>query len=133
MLRRLHQFGSELIATPGRKNRFILISTAIGLLANIATWLLILTQLRPILYGLPTNQSFVPLHYNIYFGVDNFGPWQMTFIMPGAGLLILIVNTVLGLHLFNRNKLHSYFLAGLASAIQIFILIATALVILINI
>ncbi|MFH0988363.1 MAG: hypothetical protein V1763_03245 [Parcubacteria group bacterium] len=133
MLTRIHQFTDNLRSTPGRKNKFMLISTAIGVLANLGAWILILIRLRPILSSLPPDQSFIPLHYNIYFGVDLFGQWQRIFIMPGIGLAILIINAILALSLFNKKKMLAYLLTGIAGAIQIFVLIATVLVILINI
>lgn len=133
MLTRLHQFITSLQITPGRKDKLIITATIIGIVINIAAWILILSQLRSIIYNLPAEQAFIPLHYNIYLGVDSFGPWQQIFIMPGFGLFVLLINTILALSLFNRKKIISYFLTISSAAVQLFVLIATVLVILINI
>ncbi len=39
-----------------------------------------------------TQTLFVPLHYNVYFGVDQFGPWQGLFLPAAVGLGVLLVN-----------------------------------------
>lgn len=133
MLIRIHQFIESLKATPGRKNKLIIVSTGIGLIINIIIWYLIYFQLQPLVYNLPEEQAFIPLHYNIYLGVDMFGHWQKIFIMPVLGLLILVFNAIIALSLFNRKKIISYFLSISSMVIQLFLLVATVLVILINI
>ena len=111
----LHKFIDSLRRTPARRNKLILISTGVGLLINILTWLLIYFKLQPLVINLPAEEAFIPLHYNIYLGVD------------------LLVNTVLALFIYNRNEILSYLLTVSAAVIQVFLFVATIFTILINI
>ncbi|HBL39884.1 TPA: hypothetical protein DDZ10_04445 [Candidatus Uhrbacteria bacterium] len=47
-----------------------------------------LSRLLPIVRENP----FIPLHYNIYLGIDGFGPWYRIFILPVLGLVMLVLN-----------------------------------------
>ena len=133
MLIHFYKFIDKLKATPARKNKLIIISSAIGLAINILIWALIYFKFYPAVYSLPEEQSFIPLHYNIYLGIDLFGHWQRIFILPGIGLFIFALNTILALSLFNKKEIISYFLSVGAALIQVFLFIATLLTILINI
>src|SRR3989338_8212428 len=42
--------------------------------------------------GVGSETLSLPLHYNIYFGVDQFGPWQWLFLPAAIGFGILLVN-----------------------------------------
>jgi hypothetical protein len=129
----LHKFIDSLRRTPARRNKLILISTGVGLLINILTWLLIYFKLQPLVINLPAEEAFIPLHYNIYLGVDLFGRWTRVFALPGIGLLFILVNTVLALFIYNRNEILSYLLTVSAAVIQVFLFVATIFTILINI
>ena len=39
--------------------------------------------------------ALVPLHYNIFLGIDYIGRWQFGLFLPGIATLVLIVNTFL--------------------------------------
>ena len=133
MLLFFHQFVNKLKSTPARKNRTIIISTILGFIINLFIWGLIYYKFYPLVRSLPIEQSFIPLHYNIYLGVDLFGNWQKIFMLPGLGLLIFTINTILALSLYNKKQIISYFLTIISSLTQIFLLISTILTILIKI
>lgn len=133
MLVFLYQFLDKLKTTPARKNKLVLISSIVGLVLNAFIWLIIYFKFYPLVYNLPEEQSFIPLHYNIYLGVDLFGRWQEIFYLPGIGLFILLLNTILALVLFNKKEILSYFLTVTSALLQLFLLLATIFVILINI
>lgn len=133
MLVHFFRFIEKLKATPARKNKLIIIPLAIGLIFNILMWVLIYFKFRPLVANLPEDQAFIPLHYNIYLGVDLFGKWQKIFMLPGLGLFFLFLNTVLALVIYNKRALISYFLSSITPIIQIFFLVATIITILINI
>ena len=38
------------------------------------------------------ENPFIPLHYNIYLGIDRFGPWYNVFIFPVLGFVFLVLN-----------------------------------------
>jgi hypothetical protein len=133
MLVHFYKFIDKLRGTPARKNKIILIATATAVVLNIIIWLVIYLRLRPLVINLPEEQSFIPLHYNIYLGVDNFGKWTKTFMIPGLGLLFLIINTILALTIYSRKEILSYFLVTVSAVVQVLLLISTILVVLINI
>ncbi|MEK7159242.1 MAG: hypothetical protein AAB766_01945 [Patescibacteria group bacterium] len=133
MLVFLYQFLDKLKTTPARKNKLILISSIVGLVLNLLIWLVIYFKFYPLVYDLPEEQSFIPLHYNIYLGVDLFGKWQNIFYLPGIGLVIFLVNTISALLLYSKKEILSYFLSVSSALLQVFLLLATIFVILINI
>ncbi len=59
--------------------------------------LVILMVVLPLWRLLPVvrENPFIPLHYNIYLGIDRFGPWYRIFILPILGLIMLILNLLL--------------------------------------
>ena len=133
MLVHFYRFIAKLRGTPARKNKIIIISTAIAVVLNLVIWLVIYLRLRPLVINLPEEQSFIPLHYNIYLGVDSFGKWTKAFMLPGLGLLFLIINTIVALTIYSRKEILSYFLVTVSAVVQVLLLISTILVVLINI
>ena len=53
---------------------------------NVAAW--IATFLAQ------SGESFVPLHYTIYFGIDLTGPSKKLFLLPAAGTVMLVLHTL---------------------------------------
>lgn len=133
MLIHFYQFINNLKSTPARKNKIILISLIAAALLNLLTWLLIYFKLWPVVNNLPAEQAYIPLHYNIYLGVDLFGNWKRAFIMPEAGLAILLINALLSFSLFNKKEILSYFLSLAAVTVQILCFVSSIFVVLINI
>ncbi|KKQ78689.1 MAG: hypothetical protein UT02_C0059G0002 [Parcubacteria group bacterium GW2011_GWC2_38_7] len=133
MLVHFYRFLEKFKSSPGRKNRTLIICTIISFFLNLFIWLLIFFRLRPIVRLLPADQAFIPLHYNTYLGVDKFGDWLNIFILPGLGLLILLVNTLFAVLIYNRKDMLSYFLVITSLFSQLLFLIATIFIILINI
>lgn len=72
------------------------------------------------------------LHYNLVFGVDYLGSYAKVYLIPLTGLVIFIFNTLLGYHVYSREKLASYFLQFNALIIQSFLLFAGYLIIKLN-
>ncbi len=98
----------------------------IGSLAvNIANWIAIAFFIRPVDFP-------IILHYNVYFGVDVIGDWWQVYFMPLIGLLILLINAVLG-YLFYQQKerlvAHLLMLATFIAQIGISVAVASLLLI----
>jgi len=127
-----HKLINRIKNTPAKKNKAIIITTAIAAILNLLIWLLIYFKLRPQVYNLPEDQAFIPLHYNIYIGIDSYGIWQKIFILPGLGLLFAIINTIIAFLIYNKKKILSYFLCLANPIIQLILLLSTTLIILIN-
>lgn len=74
----------------------------------------------------------LPLHYNIYFGIDFIGRWYEVFIMPLVGIFFIIINFILADIIYLRDKVTSYFLTGAGAFIQILLFLAAYSIIIIN-
>lgn len=107
------------------KNLPIFITTVAALCLNIATWIWLLIEIRP-----QTEPVF--LHYNILFGVDYVGEWWQVLYLPISGIVIIIVNAVMGWLLFGRDKFLAQILNGISLFCQLFLLIAAALLVFLN-
>lgn len=107
------------------RDRFVIINFLFSLLINIGLWFLLIWQSN-------NFAELISLHYNIYFGIDLLGPWYRIFLLPSFGLIFLVINFFLGLALYNREKIFSYFLAGTTSLVQIIFILATFFIVLIN-
>jgi len=133
MLIHFYKLLNHFRATPARKDKIILIFNLVSLLVNLLIWYLIYYKLRPLVAFLPQDQSFIPLHYNVFLGIDSFGHWQNIFWLPALGLFFWLFNVIASFILYNSKKLASYFLTIGSFACQIIFLVSCALIILINI
>lgn len=79
------------LATYLRNHRVARVIAGVSVLLLVAMVGLPLWRLAPIVETNP----FIPLHYNIFLGVDRFGPWYEVFILPVLGIVILILNFAL--------------------------------------
>ncbi|MBI4133073.1 hypothetical protein HY478_00505 [Candidatus Uhrbacteria bacterium] len=70
-----------------------------------------------------SEQAVLPLHYNIYFGIDFVGPWYSIFASALLGLVAFIVNAVVILLTYERSRLFSYFFAVGTVALELILLI----------
>lgn len=59
------------------------------------------------------------LHYTIYLGIDDVGPWPWIFLMPGGMIFALLVDGACLFGWFRRDALAARSLAGLALATTI--------------
>jgi hypothetical protein len=101
--------------------------TVVGFLLNLAAWIWPLWQLRV------TSGEQIFLHYNILYGVDYVGEWWRVLYLPSTGLLILLTNFIMGWFLFHKDKFAAYSLNAVSVICQIFLLIAVALLVFLNI
>jgi len=111
------------------RNLFIRYTTIAAIVLQIGMWLLLVWKFLPIARQL----EIVSLHYNIYFGIDLIGSWYGILTIPAVGLVFILVNSILILALFKREKFLSYFLAGCNVLINLGLLTALILITLLNI
>ena len=78
-----------------------------------------------------SEQAF--LHYNILFGVDAIGESWKVFYAPFLGFFILIINALLGWILYRKDKFMAQILNFITCLCQIFIVIASFLLVFLNI
>lgn len=102
-------------------------------ITSIFLWLVMFALLWWRIVPLSVENPFLPLHYNVYFGVDRFGPWYQVFSLPALGLLFLVVNVVMQTHFFRREKMLARFFAISSVFLEVVLLVATSLIVLLNI
>ena len=98
----------------------------LALLINIANWVWILLYIRP-------QNDLIFLHYNILFGVDYIGEWWRIYFVAITGLIIFIINFLLGWLLFSKDKFVSILMNIVNVISQVFLLIATAILVFLNV
>jgi hypothetical protein len=95
-------------------------------LANLAIWILLAFFIRPV-------DMDIILHYNVYFGVDVMGNWKQVFLLPFVGLILLIINTILAVYFFQREKIVvSYILLLATLMVQMNLIVASISIIIVN-
>lgn len=85
------------------------------------------------LLPLAKDQPFIPLHYNVYFGVDRFGAWYEAFIIPALGFLFLFLSLIMQTHFYKSEKMLSIFFAISTIFLEFTFFVAMVLLILLNI
>ena len=88
-----------------------------NVLLNIVIWLFLVFRLEPSEYP-------VPLHFNIYFGIDVIDKWSQAFTIPGIGLIIIFINLVLAYLVFPKEKFIAQFLLSSSLFVQIILFLA---------
>ncbi len=84
------------------------------------------------LFKIPKTSDPIPLHYNIYFGIDYLGAWKKIFIIPLLAFLVFLINFTLALFLYFKNKFISYLFCGTSLYVQIIFLISSLTITWIN-
>ena len=99
----------------------------------LSVFLLSLTVALPVWRVLPlaAEQPFIPLHYNVYLGVDRFGPVRDLFFIPAIGLGLLLINLSVQTIFSKREKLLARFFSIVTPILQFVLLIAMGLIVLV--
>jgi hypothetical protein len=102
--------------------------------ATASGLLLLLMILLPLWRILPIagDSPYIPLHYNIYVGVDAFGPWYGIFALPFLGSVLYIVNLIFQAVFYRREHVLSMFFAIATLVTESVLLVAMVLIVLLN-
>lgn len=114
-----------IVARPYWKDKQIMTIFSLSVLLNIIIWIFLIQNQKE-------NSHPIILHYNLFFGVDHLGNYEKIYLIPIAGLIVIIINSILGHLLYLKEKLAVYFLIFIVFIIQIFLLIDSYLIIKIN-
>ena len=91
-----------------------------ALLVNFVNWVSIAYFIRPVDFP-------IILHYNVYFGVDLIGDWWQAFALPLIGLVVLMINGILGFLFYTqKERIISHVLFLASTVVQIIIVIGVA-------
>lgn len=108
------------------KNLPNLILLPLSLFLNIFVWVWLLWKIRP-------QVDPIFLHYNILFGVDYIGEWWRILFLPLTGLIILLLNAIIGWLMFRQEKFVAYLLNSITLICQIFLLLTSYFLIYLNV
>lgn len=106
------------------KTRFVSIVFGASLLMNVVLYI--------ILYLRIPRLDQITLHYNIFFGIDLLGAWHQVFGLPILGSVVIIVNFILLVVLYDSEKTLVYFAGIVAALTQVFLLMGGILLVLLN-
>ncbi|MFA6322317.1 MAG: hypothetical protein WCX71_02455 [Candidatus Buchananbacteria bacterium] len=107
------------------RDRIVRMLFLLALLIDVLIWFFLGWSVR----DLPES---IPLHYNIYYGIDLYGNWYEILYLPAVGLLFLSINFILALYLYSREKILSYFLAAVSFLGLFFLALAAIFITLTN-
>lgn len=108
------------------KDKIIWIFGLLSLALNLFLWLLFYIKI-------PRAEEIIPLHYNIYFGIDRVGEWFEIFIYPFTAFVIFLINFFLSYLIYKKEKFLSHLLSIASTVVGLVILGAGILVLMINI
>ena len=111
------------------KSALVRWTTAISVLFLLATTLLPVLRILP----LAAETPFIALHYNIYLGVDRFGPVYRIFFLPALGAFFLLVNLLVQARSFRTQKTLALFFAAATPCMQFILFVAMVLIVLTNV
>ncbi len=111
-----------------KKNNVVRVTTFISACFVTATFALPVWRILPMASEFP----FVALHYNIYLGIDRFGPVNSLLYIPLLSLSFLILNLIIQAYSFRRQKILTLFFAAATPVITFVLLVAMTLIVLIN-
>ena len=106
-------------------------------LAFVRIYLLFLLALNAINWLLAfyvnnnVSQNLVVLHYNVNLGVNLIGDAKDIYIIPTLGLTFVVINFLLLLN-FRKNKFLIHLVLGFSLLINLFLIISTAALYLVN-
>ncbi len=113
------------LVAPFWRNRLLVSLFVTSLLVNVGIWVVLGVYIKPSDYP-------IPLHYNIYFGIDLTGSARNALHLPIIGLLVILINLILAYWFYLKDRLVSYVLSLATCAVQVFVAIGAVTVIYIN-
>lgn len=105
------------------------IATGVFALSWVLSLVLLGWRILPLVFG----RDSVPLHYNIYVGIDAFGPWWMLFEVPAVALAIALVNAFVAGTVLKKRPMLAIALWSATLFVGILAFIAMVRIVLINI
>lgn len=99
------------------RDKFSMVVLLASLTLNLGVWLFLGLKLKPSDYP-------VPIHYNVYFGIDVIDYWTSVFLIPAMGLGIIIINLLISYLIHEREKFISQFLLSGSCFIQLILFLA---------
>lgn len=100
--------------------------SCLTLALHLFIWGWLLWHIRP-------QEESIFLHYTVLFGVDSSGPWHYMLYLPITGLVVAVVNTILGWIVYQKDHLVSYVFHATTLVVHVFLVIVTTLLVFLNV
>lgn len=97
----------------------------ITLILNLLIWCFLIKLI-------PISSSWIPLHANVYFGIDWLGPWIYIFIYPALALIFALINFILAMELQAYNLFLSRLILWISLIIQLIVTLGLVFLIISN-
>ena len=114
-----------ILLNPAKRDKLIMINFFSGVLINIVLWAILI-------FNFWQSSEYVILRYNIYFGISDFGPWYKILWLPFWGAVILAINYPAAFYFYLRQRPLSYYMAAVATGVNLIMLVVAALLVYIN-
>ena len=101
-------------------------SLGLSLIINIIHWAVLYIKLGNL-------KGTILLHYNVVYGPDLVGGARFAYLFPLIALVFLVVNILLAIFFFRRERLAAYFLNFANIPIQLILLAVSVIVIFANV
>jgi hypothetical protein len=111
------KIAANIAKNPFWKSRYNSIMILNSLLLNLGIWLFLYLRIKP-------SEYLVPIHFNVYFGIDVIDKWTKVFVIPKIGVIVVLINLILAYFIFPHEKFISYFLSSSSFFAQILLLLA---------
>lgn len=98
----------------------------VNLALNLGNWLFVYV------INLNVSQRLVVLHYNVNLGVNLIGDAARIYIVPGLGLIFILINFLLVMNIYKQGKFIIHLILASTVLNNIFLLAATAAIYLVN-
>lgn len=88
-----------------------------AVLLNIGIWFFMFFKRQPDDYPLP-------LHYDVYGGVDTIDVWSKLYYLPILGIVIILINYAISALIADKDVMIAYFLNIASVLIQVILFVA---------
>lgn len=106
--------------------RPVAIPVVIAAFINIFLYFLLFFQIRPV-------TTPIPLHFNIYYGIDFIGRWYYVYALPISGSIILLLNMWIGAIMEKKKEEFSFLILIATIVVQTLLFLAGVFIVLLNI
>ena len=106
------------VSLPFLRNRVVVYFSVLNFLAVGFNFFYIYLSLQ-------TKEGLIPLHYNIYFGVDLIGKPDQILKLPFVAFFVFIINFILAKLIYTVEKYISYILVSVSLWVSIILMVAT--------
>ncbi len=96
-----------------------------SILIQIFLWWNLIANIR-------SDAGQIFLHYNIIFGVDLVGDWWKIYLVPLAGIAVILLNYFFSLMFYSVDKFLARLMAGWVLFFHLFLMIGLTLLVRLN-